>query len=155
MRGKKSRKDGAFGWVGRVVAKVHLLFTPQRLAELRRHLERATAFVEGQPRYQRRLAGVRAGYTFAERVSEILRLKKQTGNEIEMPGWPGRGYYLRSTQAERRYGQLVDWVRTFDKGDAVFDIAPDPPHLWYLQEDVLENAAFGFLGRESLLLKDF
>ena len=134
---------------------MHLLFTPKRVAELGRHLERATAFVEGQPRYQRRLAGVRAGYTFAERVSEILRLKKQTGNEIEMPGWPGRGYYLRSTQAERRYGQLVDWVRTFDKGDAVFDLAPDPPHLWYLQEDVLENAAFGFLGRESLLLKDF
>ena len=155
MWGKKSRKDVAFGWIGRVIAKVHLLFTPQRLAELRRHLERGTAFVEGQPRYQRRLAGVRAGYTFAERVSKILRLKKRTGKEVEMPGWPGRGYYLQSAQAERHYGQLVDWVRTFAKGDAVFDIVPDPPHLWYLQEDVLENAAFGFLGRESLLLKEF
>ena len=134
---------------------MHLLFTPQRVAELRRHLKRASELVAGQPHYQRRLAGVRAGYTFAERVSEILRLKKRTGSEVEMPGWPGRGYYLQSVQAARHYGQLVDWVRTFGKGDAVFDIAPDPPHLWYLREDVLENAVFGFLGRESLLLKDF
>ena len=72
-----------------------------------------------------------------------------------MPDWPGRGYYLQSAQAARHYGHLVDWVRTFGKGDAVFDVVSDPPHLWYLQEDVLENAAFGFLGRESLLLKEF
>ena len=134
---------------------MHLIFTPQRVASLNRHIALATELVEDQPLYKRRLHGVIAGYRFAERVCEILKLKKRTGKEVEMPDWPGRGYYLHSDQAEREYTKLLQWVRSFTTGDAVFDIVPDPPHLWYLKEDILENAPLGFLGRESNLLKEF
>ena len=134
---------------------IHLMFTPQRVATLKQHMQQASTMVQDNPLYRRRLAGVRAGFVFAERVSEILQIKKKTGREVEMPDWPGRGYYLQSAAAERRYGQLVEWVRTFNTGDAVFDIVPNPPHLWYLREDILQNAPLGFLGRESELLRDF
>jgi hypothetical protein len=134
---------------------MRLVFTPRLVARLGDHMARAQELVKGQPLYERRLRGVLAGYEFARRVCEILKLKKRTGKEVEMPGWPGRGYYLQSAPAEEAYEELIQWVRSSSSGDAVFDVVPDPPYLWYLKEDTLENAPFGFLGRESTLLKEF
>ena len=134
---------------------MHLVLNPPLMAQLDRHIVRAEQLARGQPLYVRRLHGVIAGHQFARRICDILKLKKQTGQETEMPDWPGRGYYLHSAAAERSYAKLLQWVRSFSTGDAVFDIAPNPPYLHYLREDVLENAPLGFLGRESQLLRDF
>ena len=149
---------------------MHLVFTPQLVEWLGRNMTRAQKLVRGYPLYERRLSGVLAGYEFARRVSRILQLKKKTGKEVSPPG---RGSYLQSAQAEKAFEELIQWVRSFSGGDAVFDMAPDPPYLWYLNKDILETAPFGFLGRkenfgraehrgyslgffrESNLLKDF
>jgi hypothetical protein len=134
---------------------MHLLFTPQLIEHLGPLMAQAQEQVRRHPLYERRLNGVAAGYEFARRVCEILKLKKQTGQEEEMRSWPGRGYYLKSAEAEKAYDELLHWARPYARGgDAVFDIVY-PPSFAYLKQDILEGDSHGFLGRESDFLKDF
>ncbi len=134
---------------------VHFMFTPTLIETLGGHMARARAAVEGQPLYERRLAGVYAGYEFARRVCEILRTKKREGTRVGVAGvFAGRGFYLQSDAAERQFNELVGWVRSMRGEDASFDIPPDPPYLSYLEDDLLKNAALSFMD-EAQLLADF
>ncbi|MBM4094054.1 MAG: DUF4838 domain-containing protein, partial [Planctomycetes bacterium] len=135
----------------------HFMFKPSLLEQLKPCMDRAQALVKGQALYERRLAGVAAGYEFARRIGEILVLKVTTGTKVASPRWSGK-YYLQSAEAERKFRELVEWLDTVTtkEGDVIFDYVPraskDGPG--YLSNDVLKNAALGFLD-EPDLLKDF
>ena len=134
---------------------MHLVCTPRLVAELGRHMTRAQTLVEGDALYGRRLRGVWAGYEFARRVCEILRVKKTEGVRTDVGGmFAGRGSYLKSAKAERMYDELVDWVKSLYGGDSTFDVKPDPPYFHYVKQDVLENAAVAY-EHEERLLADF
>ena len=126
---------------------MHLIFTPALVKELGWYMSQAQALVEGQPLYERRLYGVWAGYEFSRRISEILVLKKKAGvGSVKVPA------------AEDAYRDLMRWMRTVNKDDAVFvfDMAINPkddaaeliyakdgnnlgaPFLYYLPLDVLK-----------------
>jgi hypothetical protein len=131
---------------------MHLVLTPALLERLGRCLDRAEAAAQGQPLYQRRLAGVRAGHEFARRVCEILSLKVRDGVKRNVDGvFAGRGFYLESASAKEAFDRLAEWVQPRCDGDATFDVSPDPPRLTYVREDVLQNSALQYLDEEQLL----
>ncbi len=102
---------------------MHLVCTPALIAELGEYMDQARALVAGQPLYERRLGGVWAGYEFARRISEILTLRKRHGVPVDRPGWEGRAWYLRSTEAEDAYRELIRWMRGVNAEAPVFDMA--------------------------------
>jgi hypothetical protein len=130
---------------------MHLLFTPALVRELGACMAEAQTLVKDQPLYERRLAGVWAGYEFARRVSEILVLKKKHGvpvtrtdrignlaPEVPRPEFGGAGNYLHSAEAEKAYGELIRWVRSVNTKDHVFFMIRDQSKA-KLQEDVAET----------------
>ena len=149
---------------------LYLLFTPALVKELGEHMSSARELVKGQPLYERRLKGVWAGYEFSRRISEILVLKKRHGVLKDTPGWNGRGSYYESAEAKETYCDLVRWMRTVNKDDAVFDMAAEfeedaaesifpkgdvgTVFLCYLPLDLLTNELYPNR-REEVLLEDF
>ena len=135
---------------------MHLVLTPALVDELGGHMREAQSLVKGKPLYEKRLEGVAAGYEFSRRVCELLKLRKAEGVVTQVAG--NRGTYLSTPKAEQAFEDLRKWLLTFDKGDAVFDIATKPPYyassIVYMQDDLLKNGAFSYLSEEDLL-KDF
>lgn len=128
---------------------MHLVMTPSLVREVGSFIDQAKALVKGHPLYERRLKGVVAGHDFSARVSEIVRTKKQEGTSIKIPG--GGGTWLKSDKAEHSYADLLQWIRTTTGPDAIFDLVPQVPMMYYLDGDILRNDAFGYRREEDLL----
>lgn len=121
---------------------MHLVLKPKLLRELRGNLDEGQRLVQGKSLYERRLKGVVAGQEFAERVAEILQIKKRDG--ARTPFSVSRGSYLKSDKAEIAYRQFAMALRSSIDGDAVFDIPAVPAAINYLEGDILRNDAFGY-----------
>jgi hypothetical protein len=84
------------------------MMTPELIETLGQPLKEAQELVKGQPLYERRLAGVAAGYEFCKRISQIKELKQAK----------------QETQAEQAFQDLKQYLQGFQEGDAIFDIDP-------------------------------
>ncbi|MFO1095211.1 MAG: DUF4838 domain-containing protein [Planctomycetaceae bacterium] len=131
---------------------MHLLMTPALIAATGAHLDEAGRLISGHTLYEQRLRGVVAGHELAAGISNVLRIKKETGQSMPVPG--NRGSYLRSPAAEAAFARLLDDTYRRNTGAAIFDMRAEPPYFWYLDGDVLRNDALGH-EHESELLKDF
>jgi uncharacterized protein DUF4838 len=148
---------------------MHLVFTPALVKALGNYVSEAQALVKNQPLYERRLKGVRAGYEFSRRVSEILVLKKKHG---VLTDTAAGGSYYQSAEANDAYRDLIRWMRSVNADDAVFDMAlkfkdDAAKNIFiqrgenfgssfhsYLPGDLLKNTLNSNI-REEVVLKDF
>jgi Domain of unknown function (DUF4838) len=128
---------------------MHLVLTPKLVQELKTHLDEAQHRVNGHALYERRLKGVVAGHAFAAKVADILRIKKQEGTNAPLAA--GNTSYLKSARAERAYAELLSLVRAHSGEDAVFDVRANPTQLYYVEDDILRNDAFGYRNEADLL----
>jgi len=88
---------------------MHHLMTRPFIEKLGKMMSAAQELVKDQPLYERRLAGVAAGYEFSRRVCDIMEFKK-AGQE---------------TRADEAFYDLVVYLTSFNEGDLIFDIDPE------------------------------
>ena len=140
-------------------AGMHMLCRPALIAELGVHMNSAQQMVRGKPLYERRLAGVRAGYELSRRVSEIMSLKLVDKDSVLTPQKP-RGRYQKSPMAEAAWPEFEKWLAGFGDGDAIFDLAvvdgelkknKMPVHGMY--SCIIQHGQW-YLGNEDVLLKE-
>lgn len=98
-------KDGPYFMSGGY--QIDRLFTPELLEKLKKSLDEAAVLVRGKQPYEKRLAGVVAGFEYAERIAKITKLK-------------GEG---KLTEALSEQRDLEKFFLSFHEGD-VFDNGP-------------------------------
>jgi len=88
---------------------MHRLMTRPFIEKLGKMMSAAQQRMKGQPLYERRLAGVAAGYEFSRRVCDIMEFKKAK----------------QDTRADDAFYDLMVFLNGFNEGDLIFDIDPD------------------------------